>query len=247
MWIIIGVIFVIAFTIVIVWAIDKFIPNKLKAPISILLWIGIFALGYLTFNSVYDEIKFHNIKKDRYALVIKNLVDIRDSQLAYKEVKGKFTGNYDTLIKFIETGKFAIIERRDSTVLDKEKTKTYGGIKYFKEITIVDTLDFVAVKDSLFKKSSRYKTMMNIPFAKDGTKFKLQAGEIGKEEDKMLPVFEAVGMKKDILHDQPKDLVKKEENTFSVEEINGDAIKIGSMEEVKTNGNWPKVYDPIKN
>jgi len=244
--IIIGVIAVIALTILIVWAIDKFIPNKLKAPISILLWIGIFALGYLTFNSVYDEIKFHNIKKERYAAVIENLVDIRDSQLAYKEVNGKFADNYNDLIKFIETGKFAIIERRDTTVLDVQKTRAYGGIRYTKEITITDTLDFVSVRDSLFNKSTRYKSMMNIPFAKEGTTFALKAGLIGDEEKK-LPVFEAKAMKRDILHDQNLDLVKKEERAFSVEEINDDAIKIGSMEEVKTNGNWPKVYDPIKN
>jgi len=241
--IIIAVIVVILLTVGIVWAIDKFIPSKLKAPLTILLWIGIFALGYITFNSVYDEIKFHNIKQDRYASVIKNLVDIRDSELAYKEVNGKFTGDFNELVNFIETGKFAIIERRDSTVVDEEKTKAYGGIKYTKEITITDTLDFVSVKDSLFKKSNRYKTMINIPYAKEGTKFALKAGEVG-DEDKKLPVFEAVAWKKDILHDQPKDLIRKEENAFSVEEINGDAIKIGSMEEVKVNGNWPKVYDP---
>lgn len=243
--IIIGVIVVILLTVGIVWAIDKYIPSKLKAPLTILLWILIFVLGYFIVMSVYNEIKFHNIKQDRYAAVIKKLVDIRDSELAYKEVKGDFTGNYDSLVKFIETGKFAIIERRDSTVIDEEKTKAYGGIKYTKEITIVDTLDFVSVKDSLFKQSTRYKTMMNIPFAKEGTKFELKAGMAG-EEGKKLPVFEAVAWKKDILYDQPKELVKIEENAFSVEEINGDAIKIGSMEEVKVNGNWPKVYDPIK-
>ena len=86
--IIIGVILVILLTVLFVWLIDKFIPSKLKAPLTILLWIAIFALGYITFNSVYDEIKFHNIKKDRYAAVIENLVDIRDSELAYKEVNG---------------------------------------------------------------------------------------------------------------------------------------------------------------
>ncbi|WP_366841431.1 hypothetical protein [Lacinutrix sp.] len=244
--IIVAVIIVILLTVGIVWAIDKFIPSKLKGPLTILLWIAIIALGYFTYMSVYNEIKFHNIKKDRYAAVIENLVDIRDSELAYKEVNGKFTNNYDTLIKFIETGKFAIIQRRDSTVLDVEKTRAYGGIVYNKEITITDTLSFASVRDSLFKKSTRYKTMMNIPFAKEGTTFTLEAGETGEEDDKKLPVFEAVAFKKDILFDQPKDLIKKELNVFSVEEIDGDAIKIGSMDEVKVNGNWPKVYDPIK-
>jgi len=241
--IIIGVIVVILLTIAIVYGIDKFVPVKLKPLVNILLWVGIIFLGYITFMSVYDEIKFHNIKEERYKKVIGNLVDIRDSQLAYQEVNGKFTNNYDSLIQFIETGKFAIIERRDSTILDVEKTRAYGGIKYYKEITITDTLSFASVKDSLFKTSSRYKTMMNIPFTKEGTKFTLKAGEIGEKEDKMYPVFEAVALKKDILHDQPKDLIAKENQAFSVEEIKGNSIKVGSMEEVKVNGNWPKVYD----
>jgi len=28
----------------------------------------------------------------------------------------------------------------------------------------------------------------------------------------------------------------------SVDGVNGDALKVGSMDEVNTNGNWPKTY-----
>ena len=45
-----------------------------------------------------------------------------------------------------------------------EFDKTYG-IDMLKEITIIDTLGFVNIKDSIFKGDTRYKTMMNIPFA----------------------------------------------------------------------------------
>ena len=49
-------------------------------------------------------------------------------------------------------------------------------------------------------------------------------------------------LKDDLLFDQPKDLVKKENQVLSVEGVNGDALRVGSMDEVKTVGNWPKTY-----
>ena len=237
---------VILITIVIVKLIDKFIPTKLKPLVTLALWALIIFLGYITFMSVYEPIKFNQVKEKRYAKVIENLVDIRDSQVAYKEVNGKFTNNYDSLISFIENGKFAIIERRDSSIIDVEMTKAFGGVEMRKEITITDTLNFVSVKDSLFKTSPRYQTMMNVPFAKEGTKFTLNAGEVGEEDDDKLPVFEAFVLKKDILHDQKKEYIAQENEAISVEEIKGNSVRVGSMEEVKVNGNWPKVYDPKK-
>lgn len=232
---------VILLTILIVWVIDKFMPRKFKPVLMILLWALIGVLGYQTFMSVYGEIKFNEIKEKRYAKAIDKLIDIRDSQLAYKEVNGKYTASYDDLVKFIETANFTITQRRDSTVIDKEKTRLYGGVEFKKDIVIVDTLGYVPVKDSLFKTSDRYRTMMNVPFAKEGTKFKMNAGEIG-DEDIKTPVFEAFVLKNDILHDQPKDFVIKENLIRSVEAVNGNAIRVGSMEDIKTNGNWPKTY-----
>ena len=228
-------------TVAIVWLIDKFVPAKAKPIITIALWALIIFLGYLTFDSVYGEIKFNQLKEKRFAAAIEKLKDIRDAQLAHREVKGQFTKSYDSLIKFIENGQFTIIERRDSSVVDEERTKAYGGVEMFKDIVITDTIGFVPVKDSLFKNSSRYKTMMNVPNAKEGTKFTLNAGvlEVG---DSKIPVFEAFVKKDDLLFDQPKDLVKKENQVLSVEGVNGDALRVGSMDEVKTVGNWPKTY-----
>ena len=89
-------------TFAIVWLIDKYLPSKVKPVIVIALWALIILLGYLTFDSVYGEIKFNQLKVKRYAAAIEKLKDIRDSELAYREVNGKFTKSYDTLIKFIE-------------------------------------------------------------------------------------------------------------------------------------------------
>jgi len=236
------IILAIVLTVALVWLIDKFIPNKLRPVVHIVLWVVIAALGYMTFMSVYQEIEFNDIKKARYAASIEKLIDIRDSQLAFNEVNGKYTNNYDSLIKFIETEKFTITQRRDTSVIDKELTKRYGGVETTKDSIIIDTLGFVPIKDSLFKTSTRYKKMMNVPFAKEGTTFKLDAGFITDSNDNKLAVFEASVKKKEILADQPKDLILKENQVISVEGVNGNTLRVGSMQEVKTIGNWPKTY-----
>lgn len=242
---IIGVIVAILITIGLVKLIDKFIPNKLRPVIMIVLWIGIFALGYATFMSIYKPILFNQEKDKRYAEVIKNLEDIRNAQLAHKTVTGKFAGNWDHLVKFIDTAEFTLTQRRDSSVVDKELTRRYGGVETFKDIVIIDTLGTKAVKDSIFKNSDRYKTMMNVPVGEPDAKFKLQAGYL-EQNSINIPVFEASVKKDVILFDQPKELVSQENQVLSVEAVNGDAIKVGSMDEIKTIGNWPKTYGAQK-
>lgn len=242
---IIGVIVVILVTIGLVKLIDKFIPNKLRPVLMIVLWIGIFALGYLTFMSVYNPILFNQEKEKRYAKVISSLEDIRDAQLAHRTVTGKFAGKWDNLVKFIDTAQFTLTQRRDSSVVDEELTRRYGGVETFKDIVIIDTLGFKSVKDSLFKDSDSYKTMMNVPVGEEGAKFKLQAGYL-IQNDINIPVFEASVKKDVILFDQPRELVMQENQVLSVEGVNGDEIKVGSMDEVKTIGNWPKTYGSKK-
>ncbi len=238
---IISAIVVIALTVGIVWAIDKHVPKKLKPVILLTLWVVIGYLGYITIMSVYGEIKFNKLKEERYKVVIESLKDIRDSQLAHRTVTGKFQGNWDDLVKFIDTAQFTITQRRDSTIIDVEATRRYGGVETTMDIIIIDTLGFVPVKDSLFGIDTRYKTMMNIPVGKEGTKFELQAGFI-EQSGYQIAVFEAKALKKYILFDQDKDLILQENLVLSVEAVNGNAIKVGSMQQVNTNGNWPKNY-----
>lgn len=230
---------VILATIGLVWLIDKFVPSKLKPLLNILLWVGIFALGYSTFNSVYEPIKFNKVKEKRYAKVIDKLIDIRDAQLAHRQVTGSFAGDFNSLIKFIDTAKFTITERKDSTVLDEDATRRYGGVETFKDITVIDTLGFVPVKDSLFKGKDNYKSMMNVPGT--DSKFIMKASVL-EDDDLKIPVFEAKVDKAVILADQSKDLITQEEEVMSVEEVRGKAIKVGSLEEAITGGNWPKTY-----
>jgi hypothetical protein len=112
-----------------------------------------------------------------------------------------------------------------------------------REVIVIDTLGTVPVKDSLFGDSGRYKNMANVPIegVQDST-FKINAEVINKNGYNV-PVFEVKVSKNIILFDQDADLVKQENETVSVDGVNGSEIVLGSLSNVSTNGNWPTIFD----
>lgn len=211
----------------------------MKTILQIVLWIICIGLGFLIYRSVTGPIEFKKVKEERFSKVISTLKDIRNSQEAYRTVNGKFANDFNSLVSFVDTGKYTITQQRDSSYMEFDKVY---GIDMLREITIIDTLGFVSVKDSLFKGDDRYKSMMNVPYAQGGEKFTMKAEIIDKGGYKA-PVFEAKVKKDVILYDQPKDLLTRENAQISVEEVNGPEIKVGSLTDVSTNGNWPPIYD----
>jgi len=215
----------------------------MKLVLQLLLWLLIVFLGWKLYSSVNGPVEFNKIKEARYAKVIKSLKDIKAAELAHKELTGKYTGSFDSLVRFIDTAQFAIVSRRDTVYHDVEKNKAFGIDEgYYLDAQIIDTLGFTAIKDSLFKGSERYKTMMNVPVEGTDAKFELTAGSIEKNGS-IYSVFESKVSKDVVLHGLDRDLLVQEKQVISVEGVNGPAIKVGSMTEVNTSGNWPKIYD----
>lgn len=218
----------------------------MKLVIQLLLWVVIIFLAYLLYNSISGPIEFNKIKEARYEKVIKNLKDIKAAELAHQEITGSFTGSFDSLVRFIDTAQFAIIQRRDTSYPDVVKNKAFGLTEgYFIEETILDTLGFTPVRDSLYKGTDRYKTMMNIPVEGVDATFELRAGKLDKSGT-LYSVFEARASKDVVLGDLDPDLLAQEKQVVSVDGVNGPYVKVGSMDEVDTSGNWPKIYDSEK-
>ena len=211
----------------------------MKAILQIVLWIVCIFLGYMIYKSVTGPIEFDKIKKERFAEVIDRLKDIRNAQEAYKTVNGRYANDFNSLVSFVDTANYTITQQRDSSYMEYDRVYQ---IDMLKEVTIIDTLGFVPVKDSIFKNSDRYKQMMNVPYASNNEKFTMKADIVEKGGYKA-PVFEAKVPKSVILSDQPKDLLARENAQISVEEVNGSEIKVGSLTEVSTSGNWPPIYD----
>jgi hypothetical protein len=215
----------------------------MKTILQIVLWIVCGVLAYLIYQSVNGPIEFEKVRQERFQMVINKLKDIRDSQEAYKSVNGKYAGNFESLVQFVDTGSYTITQQRDSSFMRFDKVYQ---IELQVDTIVVDTLGFVKVKDSLFKNSDSYKTMMEVPYAQNGEKFELKADIIDKSGYRA-PVFEAKVKKNVVLYDQPNDLVAQENARNSVEEVNGEYVKVGSLTDVSTNGNWPPIYDRKNN
>ena len=212
----------------------------MKLGIQIVLWVASIFFAYKIYDSINGPIKFNQTKNERYAKVIYRLKDIRKAQIAHKDVKGVFSNNFDSLVKFVDEGIFTLIEKRDSSYLEYDRTYR---IDMLREVIVIDTLGTVPVKDSLFGDSGRYKNMANVPIegVQDST-FKINAEVINKNGYNV-PVFEVKVSKNIILFDQDADLVKQENETVSVDGVNGSEIVLGSLSNVSTNGNWPTIFD----
>jgi hypothetical protein len=212
----------------------------MKLGIQVVLWVASIFFAYKIYDSVNGPIKFNQIKNERYSIVIDRMKDIRMAQIAHKDVKGFYANNFDSLIKFVDEGIFTLIEKRDSSYLEYDRTYR---IDMLKEVIVIDTLGTVPVKDSLFGSSTRYKNMAHIPIdgVKDST-FTIKSEVINKNGYNV-PVFEVKISKNVILYDQNADLVRQENETVSVDGVNGSEIILGSLSNVSTNGNWPTIFD----
>ncbi|HET8886885.1 MAG TPA: hypothetical protein VFM70_11100 [Salinimicrobium sp.] len=213
----------------------------MKLIIQLVLWVVIIFLGYLVFNSVYGPVEFNEAKEARYTKVIEKLKDIRNAEQAHYQVTGKYTGSFDSLVRFIDTAEYTLTQRRDSVVLDEEYKRIYK-IDQYKTIRVIDTIGKASVKDSLFGNDDRYKNLGIVKIEGKDVQIDLNAGTITKNEAKF-PVFEAKVAKEKVLYDQPKDMIMQEKQVVSVDGVNGEFISVGSMTEVTDKGNWPTTYD----
>lgn len=211
----------------------------MKIAIQAILWVLCAVFSYQIYDSINGPISFNKTKNERYAQVINRLKTIRKAQIAYKDVKGFYANNFDSLVNFVENGIFTLIEKRDSSYLEYDRTYR---IDMLREVVVVDTLGFVPVLDSLFKNDNSYKIMSQVPVEGVDAEFGLKADIISKNGYRV-PVFEVKVAKKIVLHDQNEDLLKQENETVSVDGVNGAEIILGSMTEVSTNGNWPTIFD----
>ena len=224
-------------TALLAYAIANKVSPKARPVISIILLLLALFLGYKIYQGIMGPIEFNKEKVARYSPVIKSLKTIRDAQIAHKEVTGNFTNNPANLIQFIDTAKFAVTETKN-IVVTVNKGTTYSPIMIEEEKRIVDTIGYKDVRADFAGRD--YKNMFNVP----GTdaKFDVKTGFVEKVQGVKSPVFLAQVAKELVLEGLPRHLIKQEIEALAPE-VTGEFISVGSLDDVKTNGNWPKVYD----
>ncbi|CAM1365207.1 conserved hypothetical protein [Tenacibaculum sediminilitoris] len=213
----------------------KFVPLKMRWLVSLLLLGATVFLAYKIYKGIMEPINFNKDKKVRYAKVIKNLKLIRDAEVKYKEVKGTYTSNKDSLLNFIQNGKLALTETNNI----EEKVDRGGGIFVTVSKKVVDTIGYEPVLK--YFEGKDYKNMFDVP----GTdkQFELAISRVEKVAGLEVPVFEAKVSKTPILKGMNPSLIKQELEALESDQIKGPFVSVGSLTEVTTGGNWPPFYD----
>jgi len=217
------------------YGVVNYIPRKFHWVVSIVLIALAVLLVYNINFEIRKPIKFNKEKVAKYSKVISQLKMIRDAEVAHRRVTGKYTDNGEALVKFIDTGKFALTQTRNVP----QTIKLSGGITKEIEVRVVDTIGYEDVKAKFA--GLDYKNMMHIPGTDE--QFKIELGEIEKIAGLKAPVFEVKVDKALVLKGMDMNLVKQEKEAIGGEEIRGEYIRIGSLGEVSEDGNWPPSYD----
>lgn len=219
----------------IAYAIVNFIPRKLHWIISIILiGLAVFLVYKINFE-IQKPMKFNKEKKVRYAKVIQKLKILRDAEVAHRKVTGKYTANGEDLIKFIDTAEFALTQTRNVV----KTVNVGGGITKEVEERVVDTIGYEPVKNMFAGKD--YQNMLQIPDTDQN--FVIEVGTVEKIAGLKAPVFEIKVDKALILKGMDYNLIKQEKEAIGGEEIRGEYLRVGSLDEVSEDGNWPPFYD----
>ena len=108
------------------------------------------------------------------------------------------------------------------------------------EKRIKDTIGYEPVLK--YFKDLDYKTMFQVPGI-EGKEFELEIGTVEKVQGLVVPTFEAKTDKKSILEGLNPSLIKLELEANATDQIKGEFISVGSLNEVTSGGNWPPSYD----
>jgi len=211
----------------------------MKKAIQAFLMVAIIALGYLLWKSINKPISF-NKEKDRIeAATIQRLKDIRSAQVAYKAEYKVFTGDFDTLITFLKTDSFRVVQAigsvPDSLIEELGRAKAERQA-LLDGIISRDTIK-LSVKDSLFVAGYYIDSLRYVPFT-NGKLFELGAGVIQTGSKVVVRVFEAKVPYDILLAGLDRQLVINYKETR--EKITGyPGLKVGSLEEATNSaGNW---------
>ena len=209
----------------------------MKTVIQIVLVALVLTLSYFLYTSVEKPLDFEEAKKERYNATIERLKDIRKAEIEYKNVHGKFTGSWDTLINFVKTGEIPLV-RKIGMLTDSMLEAGWTEKQALKEGKIIRDTVYVSVLDTIFGKNYNIDEIKFVPVKDTVAMFQLGAGVITTGSGIKVPVFEAKVHNNTVLVNLDKQLVI---NLNESRRTNGKypGLKVGSLEETNNNaGNW---------
>lgn len=221
---------------------------------NILLIIAIAVLGYMCTMSILTPIRFEREMERREKIVIPHLVDIRKAQVEFKNQKGHYTADCDSLIDFIRNGRVpqvlkegtltdeqlanGLTERKALKIVQSGNRKAIeaNGLQNFRRDT-----SYITVYDKLFAQTYKLEDIdkiVVIPFS-GGKRFEMAAVvHTNTTTGISVPLFYARASYETYLGDlNHQELVNLIDLRTKLEKYPG--LQVGSIDEPNNNaGNW---------
>lgn len=147
----------------------------MKYAIRIVLLVLIAFLAYKTYMSIAEPVRYNKEVDRREAAVIERLSIIKEAQLAFRDVNGRFSDNFNELVSFMKNDSLQVMVAYG----DKDDSTT----------VYMEVMQKISVRDSLFRDID-IDQVRYVPFL-DKVEFKIAAGETEQSGVK-LPTFEVV-------------------------------------------------------
>jgi len=210
----------------------------MRRVIQILFVLIIIVLGYLIVESIMEPIRFNQDVEVRENATKDRLINIREAQKAYKDIYKKYTGSFDTLIAFLDTGSFDVVKAIGE--IPEEWLEEMGfekaREKALKDGVISRETTKVPVIDSLFGAGYAIDSLQYVPYTENVT-FTMEAGEILTSSNLTVQVVEV-----SVLYDHPLVGMDRQLTVNYKDErmkiVGFEGVKFGSMEEGTLTGNW---------
>ena len=192
----------------------------MKIGIQAALFVIAIILTYFIYDGVQNKIEFRDTAQLRNEVVQSRLVNVADAQKKFKQEKGRYAANFPELLNFVNNDSLTIV-------------KAIGNVP--DSLTEVEAVQLgIVIRDTslvpattIFEDDVVIDSLKYVPFG-EGEEFKIQAGVIEKNKVNV-NVFEV----STTLATVYKGLKTKNEAVKLTDEI-----KVGSMSEPITTGNW---------
>lgn len=198
----------------------QILTTKVSRVIGVVLAVVSVTLIYLNVRSIQEPLEFRKEKEKRYSAVIQRLKDIREAQLAFHRKYNKYTSSFDTLSNFIKNDKVEVIRKIGEApdTLTEDQALERGIISR-------DT-SMLPVKEYVFNDEYMSKRKRNVIFHPDSLRYvPYTSGSIFDMHTNI--IIRGSGMEVSVF-------IVEDSDPFDPEEV----LKVGSLEEPTTSGNW---------
>ncbi len=209
----------------------------MKTALNIVFAIISVVLAYILVESIMKPIRFNKEKDIREAAIKERLIDIRTAQEAFKSVKGRYTGSFDTLITFLKTDSLPLVFKRGSLTDEMIAEGITSEREAVKKVLISRDTSDIAVRDSLLDKKYPIDQLRYVP-GLEKTEFKMAAGTVMTTSMVLVNVFEAYVLNDVFLADLDRQLVVNyNDQRTKITGVPG--MKVGDIRVPNNNaGNW---------